>query len=312
MNINERFGKPTRRDFLAASTGALISTACAGLGSAAVPPQRNGKPFMKLSLAAYSFNRYLPRNWPRPRQSEASMSLVEFIDFCAELDLDATELTSYYFPADVTDEYLLGLKEQTFRLGLDISGTAIGNDFCVPEGDEREFQLGMTRQWIDYSAAMGAPVIRIFAGKVPQGESESTALDRCVAGINESLEYAAEKGVALALENHGGITATPQQLLAIVERIDDSPWFGINFDSGNFHTEDPYGDLEQIAPYAINAQVKVKVEVAGEEQPADLERVVGILKDADYRGYLVLEYEESHDPWETIPRYVAELRDLIV
>ena len=301
----------TRRDFLAASTGALLSTACLGVGRAAEPPVRNGNPFMKLSLAAYSFNRYLPRNWPRPRQSESSMSLVEFVDFCAQLDLDATELTSYYFPAEVTDDYLLGLKEQTFRLGLDISGTAIGNDFCVAEGDERDFQLGMTRQWIDYAAVMGAPVIRIFAGKVPQGDTESVALDRCVAGINESLEYAAGKGVALALENHGGITATPRQLLAIVERIDDSPWFGINFDSGNFRTEDPYGDLAQIAPYAINAQVKVKIHAGGEDQPADLERVVGILKDAGYRGYLVLEYEESDDPWETIPRYIEELRGLI-
>jgi sugar phosphate isomerase/epimerase len=158
---------------------------------------------------------------------------------------------------------------------------------------------------------MGAPVIRIFAGQIPRGETESTALDRCVAGINESLAYAAEKGVALALENHGGITATPRQILSIVERVDDSPWFGINFDSGNFRSGDPYGDLEQIAPWAINAQVKVKVSVAGEEQPADLERVVGILKAADYRGYLVLEYEESENPWETIPAYISELRGLI-
>jgi sugar phosphate isomerase/epimerase len=227
------------------------------------------------------------------------------------LNLDGTELTSYYFPADVSRDYLLDLKEQTFRLGLDISGTAIGNDFCLPEGKDREAQLQLCRTWIDHAAVMGAPVIRIFAGKVPKGGSEEVALDLCVAGINECLDYAAEKGVLLALENHGGITATPQQLLAIVERVKDSKWFGVNYDSGNFRTKDPYGDLEKIAPYAVNAQIKVAIKPGdGAEEPADLKRMVEILRAANYRGYVVLEYEEAK-PFEEIPMYVDKLRELI-
>src|SRR5690606_10217962 len=98
--------------------------------------------------------------------------------------------------------------------------------------------------------------IRIFAGRIAKGSSEAEALDLCVAGIEESLKYAAQKGVILALENHGGITSTPDQLLAIVKRVSPSPWFGVNFDSGNFRTDDPYGDLARIAPYAVNAQIK--------------------------------------------------------
>ncbi|QDU37979.1 Xylose isomerase-like TIM barrel [Maioricimonas rarisocia] len=304
----------SRRLWLASSAAALGSTLLQGSSgaplAAAEPPTRTGRPFMKLSLAAYSFNRYLPRNWPKPRSGNPTMTLEDFVDYCAEQDLDATELTSYYFPADVTNEYLMSIKNQTFRLGLDISGTAIGNDFCLPEGPDREFQLEMTRKWIDYAALMGAPVIRIFAGKVPKGETEEVALDRCVEGINQSLDYAATKGVVLALENHGGITATPEQLLRIVERVNNSPWFGINFDSGNFRTDDPYGDLEKIAPYAVNAQVKVAITAGGEKQEADLPRIVGILQDAGYRGYLVLEYEEKEDPREAIPRYLEQLRKL--
>ncbi|MFG0334078.1 MAG: sugar phosphate isomerase/epimerase family protein [Maioricimonas sp. JB049] len=304
----------SRRLWLASSAAALGTTllpnSVDALQAAARPPVRSGRPYMKLSLAAYSFNRYLPRNWPKPRSGDPTMTLEDFIDFCAAQDLDGTELTSYYFPAEVTNEYLMSLKGQTFRLGLDISGTAIGNDFCLPEGPEREFQLEMTRKWIDYAALMGAPVIRIFAGRVPKGETEEVALDRCVEGINQSLEYAATKGVVLALENHGGITATPGQLLRIVERVNDSPWFGINFDSGNFRTDDPYGDLAKIAPYAVNAQVKVAITAGGEKQEADLPRIVGILQDAGYRGYLVLEYEERDDPREAIPRYLEQLRKL--
>ena len=157
---------------------------------------------------------------------------------------------------------------------------------------------------------MGAPVIRIFAGNVPKGDTEAAALDRCIVGINEAVRYAATKGVVLALENHGGITATPEQLLTIVRRVDPSPWFGINLDSGNFRTSDPYGDLELIAPYAVNAQVKVAMAPNGMKTDADLSRIIEILKRANYRGYVVLEYEED-DPHGEIPRYIQELRGLI-
>lgn len=300
----------SRRQFLGASAAAVAAGWTGQLAMAAEAPQRTAKPYFKLSLAAYSFNRQLAR---LPEKDEpGKMTLFDFIDFCAELDLAGTELTSYYFPKSVTSEYLMQLKERTFRLGLDISGTAIGNDFCVSPGTKRDEQLLLTRNWIDYAAAMGAPVIRIFAGKVPQGDTEEAALTRCVDGINESVAYAATNGVVLALENHGGITATPQQLLSIVQRVDASPWFGVNFDSGNFRTEDPYGDLEMIAPYAVNAQIKVMMSPAsGGKQAADLARIVNILKAANYRGYLVLEYEEPEDPRVEIPKYIDQLRTLI-
>lgn len=300
-----------RRQFLHTTLAAAAACAAARPVAAAVPPVRNGKPHFKLSLAAYSFHRFLPQGWPKPGRTDAPMTLENFIEFCAEMNLDGTELTSYYFPPGVTADYLMHLKELTFRLGLDVSGTAIGNDFCLAPGPDRDFHLSMTRAWIDYAALLGAPVIRIFAGSVPQGDSEAAALDRCVAGINECLQYAATKGVVLALENHGGITATPDQLLAIVERVDPSPWFGINFDSGNFYSADPYAELERIAPYAMNAQLKVSVTSAGNRQRSDFGRVIGILKQAGYRGYLVLEYEEQDEPRERIPVILDQLRELI-
>ena len=98
------------------------------------------------------------------QRAAAKMTLEDFIHYCASLNLAGTELTSYYFPKDVTTEYLLSVKELCFRLGLDISGTAIGNDFCLPDGEARDAQLQMTREWIDHAAVLGAPVIRIFAG----------------------------------------------------------------------------------------------------------------------------------------------------
>jgi sugar phosphate isomerase/epimerase len=266
---------------------------------------------MKLSLAAYSFNKILLRRPDEAQLRDAAMRLEDFIEYCALLNLDGCELTSYYFPKEFSHDYLMKIKEMTFRLGLDISGTAIGNDFCVSLGAKRDRELAQTREWIDHAATMGAPVIRIFAGRQTDGMSREDALSLCVQGIDDSLDYAATRGVLLALENHGGITSTVGELLEIVKRVKPSPWFGVNLDSGNFGSEDPYAELEQIAPYTVNAQIKVAVKRNGRKEPTDFARVVSILKNAGYRGYVVLEYEEEDDPKQAIPGFISELRKLI-
>ena len=290
--------------------GAAVGTATTS-AFAAAPLPRNGQSHMKLSVAAYSFNKMLAKRGTPEEIAKAGMSLNDVVDFAAKNNLDGVELTSYYFPKEVTNEYLMGLKQQCFRLGLDVSGTAIGNDFCHSPGAERDEQLALTREWIDYAATVGAPVIRIFAGQAKSGGDEAQALKNCIAGINESLEYAATKGVFLALENHGGITATPKQMMRIIEGVNDSPWFGVNLDGGNFNTDDPYRDLAVIAPYAINAQIKVAIKKNGVKEEADFARIIGILKDANYRGYIVLEYEEA-DPMGEIPQHLDALRELLV
>jgi sugar phosphate isomerase/epimerase len=299
----------SRRDWFKTTALTLGAACLATNAQAAPPPVRSGKaPRFKLSLAAYSFNRWLPKAWQPEDLEKAKFTLEKFIDYCAEQNLDGCELTAYYFPKNITTEYLLSLKERAHRQGLSISGTAIGNDFCVADPEKRAQQLEMCRQWIDYSAILGAPAIRIFAGNVPKGDTEDAARERCVSAINESLKYAATKGVYLALENHGGITATSAQLLKIIEGIEPSPWFGVNFDGGNFRTEDPYADLAKVAPYAVNSQVKVEMFPGGKKEPADLGRVVQILREAGYRGFITLEYEAAEDPLMAIPGILQEMR----
>jgi len=304
----------SRRQFLgSAVVGAGLAMAGSPrIANSAEPIQRNGDSHFKLSLAGYSFHRHLTRRGTPEQMAAAEMTLDDVIRFSADNNLDGVELTSYYFPKVVTNEDLMHLKQLTFGLGLDISGTAIGNDFGLKEGEKRDEQLAMTREWIDHAAAMGAPVIRIFAGKTPKGDTDEAAIKRCAAGINESLKYAEQKGVFLALENHGGITSTPEQMLGIIEQVDDSPFFGVNLDGGNFRTADPYGDLAKIAPYAVNAQIKVGIHAEGKpKERADFKRTLQILKDAGYRGYIVLEYEEKPEPREAIPALLQELRDVM-
>jgi sugar phosphate isomerase/epimerase len=261
---------------------------------------------LKLSLAAYSFRTALSP----AADSAAPMSLFDLVDFCRDHDVAGVELTSYYFPENFDDTYLLMLRRHCHLQGVSVSGGAIRNDFCVAAEDRGE-QMEHVRKWIDAYAMLGAPAIRIFAGSPPAGVSRSEAIDRCVAACEEACQYAAEKGIFLALENHHGITDTASSMLEVVRQV-QSPWFGVNFDSGNFKVgQDPYAELEMIAPYAINAQVKIEIWENNQKVAADLPKIVEILKQAGYGGWVVLEYEGSEPAAEAIPVHLEQLAKLI-
>jgi sugar phosphate isomerase/epimerase len=296
----------TRRQFLQSTLVAGSGLALASPLGAIEPIRRTGKPHLRLSIAAYSFRQYLNlKAKPQP-----PMTLDDLIDFAAAQDLDAVELTAYYFPRTTT-EYLASLKGHASRLGLDISGTAVGNNFCTSDPARLKEQIISVKQWIDHSSLLGAKAIRIFAGNVDKGDTEEKARARCVEAIQEVCDHAGKRGVFVALENHGGITATLDQILAIVRAVKHD-WFGVNWDSGNFHTADPYADLAKLAPYAVNVQIKTEIQRAGQKkEEADLKRLVEILRAAGYRGYVALEYEAAEEPKAAIPRHLETLRKLM-
>src|SRR5688572_19040332 len=138
----------TRRDALitaaAAATGALaLVTVGAYTAKAIDPVARSGRAKFKFSLAAYSYRDLFK---PNNRFAKEALTLHDFASDCAKMQLDGTELTSYYFPTPVTNEYLADLRRHCFRLGLDVSGTAVGNDFCHPAGPQRDRQIASDRK----------------------------------------------------------------------------------------------------------------------------------------------------------------------
>jgi sugar phosphate isomerase/epimerase len=255
---------------------------------------------LRLSLAAYSFRQLLSGQNP-------SMSLEEFVDLCAREGLEGTELTSYYFRR--TDpEYLYSLRRRAYVNGLTISGTPVGNNFCVPPGDKRDKELAHVKSWIDHVAMLGSQTIRVFAGSAPKDQSEADVKAWAVDCLKQVSDYAGKRGVLLGLENHGGITSTVEQLLGLVAAV-DSPWLGVNLDTGNFH-ERVYESIEAAAPYAVAVQVKVEVSERGKaKEEADLARIVRILRGAGYRGFVALEYEAAEDPRQAVPRWLGRLRE---
>ncbi len=293
----------SRRQFLAvsalASTWSLRPSLCSAIDPITRP---SSKPDLKLSLAAYSYRQFL--NLKKP-----TMTLFEFIDFAATLPLDAVELTSYYW-AETTDAYAEKLRAHAGKKKLAISGVPVGNNFCVKEPKAYRAQIQSVKDWVARAAKVGATTVRIFAGSVPKGDTFAAAQKRVVAAMNECCEVADKHKVYLALENHGGITDTPEHLLELVKPV-KCKWLGVNIDTGNFHTPDPYADIAKIAPYGVVSQVKTEVYPGKKKEEADLARVVKILKTANFHGYVALEYEAKEDPKTAVPRYVKQLRKLI-
>ena len=303
----------SRRHFLSTSLGALgVSTL-----PAIEPIQRAGKSRMQLGVAAYSFREAF--QWSRGKEQQAKdgrklWSILDFIDWCADHNVPGAEVTSYFFPPDVDEAFLLKVKRHAYLRGVQLAGTAVGNNFALPKGDKLNKEIADTKKWIDHAHTMGAPHIRVFAGPVPKGISIEEAVTYCTEAYQECLDYAGKKGVFLGLENHGGIVAEPENLVKMVQAV-QSPWAGINFDSGNFHTEDPYADLAKIAPYAVNVQLKMEISRKGQEkgkgEPSDIKRVLKILRDANYQGWFTLEYEMKADPFVEVPKILDTLRPLL-
>ncbi|QJW97660.1 sugar phosphate isomerase/epimerase family protein [Frigoriglobus tundricola] len=292
----------SRRQFLAASLVAP-SVLRSGTGRAIDPIRRpSDKPDLKLSLAAYSYRQGLDLKNP-------AMTLFEFIDLAADLPLDAVELTSYYW-AETTDAYAEKLRAHATKKKLAISGVPVGNNFCVRDEAKYKAEIQKVKDWTARAATAGATTVRIFAGNLEKGDTLGEAQKRVVAAINECCVVAEKLGVYLALENHGGITDTPEHLLELVKPV-KSKWLGVNIDTGNFRTADPYADIAKIAPYGVVSQVKTEVSPGGKTADADLARVVKILKDANFHGYVALEYEAKEDPKVAVPKHVKELRKLI-
>ena len=292
----------TRRSFLGVATAAAAG-ATARPALAIDPFKRQGPTRMKLSLAAYSFRSVLTG-------ANKSMTLEDFVDKAAGWDLDAVEPTSYYFPDPPTPEFCRRLRRRAFLHGLEISGTAVGNTFTHPPGPQRDKEIAHVKRWIDLAAELHAPTIRIFAGNLQKGTSEDQARQWCIDATKECLDHAGTRGIMLALENHGGIVTTVEQLLAIVTAINHE-WFGVNWDSGNFRSADPYGDLAKAAPYAVVSQIKTEISPKGARQEADFAKLVGILRQANFSGYVALEYEAKSDPFVAVPTHLQELRRLI-
>ena len=254
---------------------------------------------MHIGCCAYSYRQYL---------TSGEMSLEDFIDLAAELGLDGVELTSYYFPTTEAS-YLHSLKRRCLVNGLDVAGVATRSRFTLASADERAEQVAMVKQWIGHAVELGAPGLRVFAGNTPEGYKDDDVFPWVVEALSDCASTAGERGVVLALENHGGVTTTADQVIRLVEAV-DSEWLRVNVDTGNFMV-DHDAQIARTVPYAVTAHLKAAVRTPDGKEPADIQRVLRALKGAGYKGFVNLEYEEEEDAKTAVPRLVREMKEAL-
>jgi sugar phosphate isomerase/epimerase len=261
---------------------------------------------LKLSCNLYSFNAPLQKK---------QMTLEEVLKFCADVGFDAVDPTGYYFPTYPTvpdDTYVYRIKQKAYRLGLDISGTGIRNDFTLSDVQKRKAQVELVKKWSGFAAHLGAPILRVFSGpELLKGYTEKEVTEWVIDSLRECAEYGASQGVMIVLQNHADFIRTAEQMFGILHAV-GSDWLAANVDTGSFQMGDPYAEIAKIAPHAASWLIKENVTVNGKEQKLDLKKIVQIVREVGYRGYLRIETLGEEDPRIKVPRFLAELRQAVI
>src|SRR4051812_49088691 len=320
--------KQSRRDFFkTASALALCATGAIpatfpSLASAQEPIARVGGPALKISLNAYSFSKLL-NDFNKSRGP--GVSLMALLDFCAKNNFDAIDPTGYFFPTypEVPpDSYINNFKRRAFELGLDISGTGVRNNFTTSDKTVRAAAVQHIKEWVEVAAKLGAPVLRVFADTqmkamtwqdVAKGFTRDQVQDWIVEALKDCSEHGKKFGVIIGVQNHGDFLQTADQLMALINAV-GSEWCGPIVDTGYFKSKDPYQDMAQVAPYAVNWQVKQFPFGEDSDTPTDLARLIQLVRQSGYRGYLPIETlsgknKEAYDPFKVVPQFLKQLRE---
>ena len=257
-------------------------------GPGPTPIKRAGGYRLKTSLNAYSFNKTLN---DRIKGRGKGISLMELLDFCAEENIDGLDPTGYFFPGypkPPSDEYINEFKRRAFQLGVAITGTGVRNDFAQADKEKRAADVRHVKEWVEVAAKLGAPVLRVFAGKQPAGHEWDEVAAWMAADLKQCVEHGKKHGVLIGIQNHGDMLMTADETLKLLKMV-DSDWCGVIVDTGYFLKGDPYKEIAAVAPFAVNWQVKQHIDSKGTPKATDLKRIVRIARESGYRGYLPIE-----------------------
>jgi Sugar phosphate isomerases/epimerases len=298
----------SRRNLFLQTAGAIAAQ------SVALPQSTPQPGRIRLAVSTYSWWHFRTQKYP----------IESVIEHAARLGFDGVEILHRQM-RDETQAYVNNLKRLAFRNGLALPMLSIHQDFVHPEAEERKRHIDHTRRCIELAANLGIPCVRLNSGRwktiksfdelmkvkgdeppLP-GYTNEDAFRWCVESIEQCLPHAEREGVILALENHWGLTTSPDMLLRIYKAV-NSPWLCINLDTGNF-PGDPYAGIEKLAPHAVIVQAKTYYG-GGEWYTLELDyqRIAGILRKSGFHGWVSLEMEGKEPAETAVPKSLAVLK----
>jgi L-ribulose-5-phosphate 3-epimerase len=292
----------------------FLTLAAAAAMPIPVPAQSAPAPRQRFAVSTYSYWHFKPDRYPIER----------VIEKAAELGFEGVEILHRQM-TDETPAYVYRLKQAALKAGLALPMLSIHQDFVYPRAEDRNKHIDHTKRCIELASKLGIPTVRLNSGRWKtvktfddlmkvkgnepplEGHTTEDAFRWCVESIRACLEKAQEEGVMLALENHWGLTTSPDMLLRIWREV-NSPYLGINMDTGNF-ADDPYAGIEKLAPHASIVQAKTYYG-GGEWYTLDLDykRIAGILRKAGFKGWISLEMEGKESADTAVAKSIAMLR----
>jgi sugar phosphate isomerase/epimerase len=291
-----------RREFLRSAAPAVI--AVPELARTEARPQNPtpgtvAAPRLLTGCCAYSYAKLL---------RAGKMMMEDVIRGAVELGIDGVDMTAYWFKS-IEPAYLVSLRKLAFENGVCFSGAATGASTVQADAAKRAQVLDEIKKWIDVTESLGAPHLRVFAGKLPAGATVEQGIAWSVETLKAACEYAGKKGITLGMEDHEGITQNAETCLEILHRV-DSRFFGMNLDITNFvrtPQADAYAQIAACVPYATHAHIRDRFE---DGEAVDLDRVWQLFARSNYKGFMSAEYEGEEDPLTGVPKLVEKIKTL--
>ncbi len=251
---------------------------------------------IKLSLQSLSY---------RDTFNSGEIDLVGIIEKAAEYRLDGVDLHFTHF-ASTEPEYLEELRMLTLKRGLHICYIGISNNFGL-QGEELRAQVETYKRWIDVAAQMGVQMVRAFGAWVPDGETAEQVWPRLAEATKEVAAYGQSKGVVVGLHNHnhGCMPATGDDVIRLLDEV-NNPYYSHILDTGQYlggpgvslgergsqeHIEDLYNSISTSVSRAVHVRGKIYRIASGEEAWLDYDRILPIIKNAGFNGWLSVVFE---------------------
>jgi len=282
-------GSLDRRSFLrsAAATGAAMSLATSG-SPILWAAEETKSPLFKISLAEWSFHKAL---------FDKKMDNLDFpIVAKRDYGIDCVEYVNQFFKDKAKDTaYLTELKKR-----CDDNGVVSGLIMCDNEGDlgdpneaKRNEAVENHYKWVEAAKFLGCHSIRVNARS---SGSYDEQMERAADGLRRLSEFGATHGINVIVENHGGLSSNGAWLVGVMKKV-DLPNCGTLPDFGNFRVSDEemydnYKGVAELMPYAKGVSAKsYGFDAEGNETQIDYLKMMKIVLDAGYHGYVGIEWE---------------------
>ena len=278
-----------RREFIKKSASLTAGVTLGGLSSTLLNGCNNKMSF-KISLAEWSLHRAL------------NSKEIDHIDFAAiaknDFSINAIEyVNSFFFNHAKDNAYLIEMKNRADDHGVKSLLIMCDNEGNLGEPEEKKRIQAVQNhyKWAEAAKFLGCHSIRVNARSFgTYDEQIKLAAD----GLRRLVEFGDNIEINIIVENHGGLSSNGEWLSSVMKEV-NHPRIGTLPDFGNFRIEndnwyDRYKGMEELMPYAKAVSAKShEFDKNGDETGSDYYRMLDIVLESGYNGYVGIEYEGS-------------------